>query len=482
MIFRVTLFFVAFILSFEANSQINFIEIDDRSASELKILKHLEINSGNLSSVICFLDTADVGYKYSSLDIKKKSEEFTGQLYFLIVKFNSRSRENLDLKFFGYKIQESQFYIKSELFGFLDQSSVVYDNSYSNLPLEIKKIDLTQCQKDKKMSTLITLSLFPAVSDIAKSTQNHKKELVLLQKNLLLESNIRQVERTVLTYRNSIDSLSKLFSNLKIDFNDNKSSVDNKCESIVDVYLSVDTKSNFINEIFSNSLSKIAVGFNLIDTNSKKSKFSLNFGVQQSNDFWSKVDFQNQVVSVLNPNQQLDELLVTSTEVKENYNLSATSAIIGFDFKHYLGKSKAFFGLYFNLAKPIVYNLSFANTSGEFDYVGVSNAIQEPLTNIPELGLLSDVSYVGYKAHMIGKLSMYYDFGLMSGYSFGEKSPLDINLSVGFTTAKKFSLEKSNSAVSSSYGDYNSLATVNATRVSVPCFYNIGLSFRKYLN
>ena len=132
--------------------------------------------------------------------------------------------------------------------------------------------------------------------------------------------------------------------------------------------------------------------------------------------------------------------------------------------------------------KPIVYDLSFSNTSGEFDYVGISNSIQEPLTNIPELGLVSGVSYVGYKADMIGKFKMFCDFGLMSGYSFGEESPLEINLSLGFTTSKMFNLEQSNSAVSSSYGDYNSFATVNATQVSVPRLYNIGLSVRKYLN
>ena len=482
MIFRFALFFVAFILSFEANSQINFIEIDDRSASELNILKYLEINSRNLSSIICFLDTADIGYKYSSLDIKKKSQEFTGQLYFLIVKFNSRSRENLELKFFGYKIQESQFYIKSELFGILDQSSGVYDNSYSNLPLEIKKIDLTQCQKDKKMSTLLTSSLFPAIADIAKSTQNHKKELVLLQKNLILESNIKQVEKTVLAYRNSLDSLSKLFSNLKIDFKENKSSVDKKYESSRDVYLSVDIKSNFINDIFSNSFSKIVVGFNLIDTDTKKCKFSLNFGVQQSSDFWNKGNFQNQVLSLYNPNQQLDELLVSSSNVKENYNLSATSAVIGFDLKHYLGKSKAYTGIYGNLVKPIIYNLSFANTSGEFDYVGVSNAIQEPLTNIPELGLVSGVSYVGNKSDLEGKLKTFYDFGAMFGYSIGERSPVDINFSLGLTTSKKFDLLQSNSAISSSYGEYNSIATINSTQISVPRFWNLGFSVRKYLN
>lgn len=211
-------------------------------------------------------------------------------------------------------------------------------------------------------------------------------------------------------------------------------------------------------------------------------EIGLNLGLQQSHDFWSNDKIQLQVNNFIGSVNQLDGLIVVSSNVKENYDLSATSGIFGLDLKYCLGKSKAYIGFYGNLVKPIVFDLNFTNTSGEFDYVGISNAIQEPLTNIPELGLVSGVSYVGYKADIIGKLKMFCDFGLMSGYSFGEESPLEINLSLGFTTSKMFNLEQSNSAVSSSYGEYNSFATVNATQVSVPRLYNIGLSVRKYLN
>jgi hypothetical protein len=228
--------------------------------------------------------------------------------------------------------------------------------------------------------------------------------------------------------------------------------------------------------------SSASVGISLKTGPLKQNEISFNVGLQQSNDFWNKENFQNQVVSVLNPNQQLDEILVLSSNVKEDYTLSATSAAIGLEIRSYLGKSRSFIGVYGNAVKPFIYDLNFTNTSGEFDYVGISNSIQEPLTNIPELGLVSGVSYVGYKSELTGKLKTFYDFGLMSGYSFGEKSPLDINLSVGLTTAKKFNLDQSKSAISSSYGDYNSLATVNTTQIAVPRFLNVGLSVRKYLN
>ena len=208
----------------------------------------------------------------------------------------------------------------------------------------------------------------------------------------------------------------------------------------------------------------------------------LNLGLQQSSDIWRNESIQPRVNNFPGSSIPLDELLVKSSNVKENYNLSATSGVFGLDVKYYLGKSNAYIGIYVNLVKPIVYDLNFTNMSGEFDYVGISNSIQEPFTNIPELGLFSGVSYVGYKSDLTGKLKTFYDFGLMSGYSFGEKSSLDINLSVGFTTSKKFDLERSNSAISSSYGEYNSLSTVSTTQIAVPCFWNVGLGVRKYLN
>ena len=221
-------------------------------------------------------------------------------------------------------------------------------------------------------------------------------------------------------------------------------------------------------------------GFEFIKGNSWN--IFINIGLQQSSDFWSKDDFPTQSLSVLNPNQHLDELIVSSSNVRENYNSTSTSAIIGVDFKSYLGKSKAYVGIYGNLVKPVIYNLSFSNTSGEFDYVGVLNPIQDPITNIPDLGLVSGVSYVGYKSDITGKLKVFYDFGAMLGYSIGEKAPLDISFAMGLTTSKKFDLNQTNSAISSSFGEYNSIATVNNTQIFVPRFWNVGFSVRKYLN
>lgn len=231
--------------------------------------------------------------------------------------------------------------------------------------------------------------------------------------------------------------------------------------------------------ITNSSRASIGISFN---SESSKNKFTLSFGLQQSNDFWNKETFQPQVNNFSASSLQLDELLVTSSGVEENYNLSATCAAIGFDLKHYLGKSKAYIGIYGNLIKPIAYELNFTNASGEFDYVGLSNSIQEPLTNIPDLGLVSNVSYVGNKGELYGTLRTYGDVGFLLGLSLGSKAPLDLNLSVGYITSKKLDLEQTNSAISSSYGNYNSLLTVNNSQVIMPGYLNFGIGIRKYLN
>ena len=59
-----------------------------------------------------------------------------------------------------------------------------------------------------------------------------------------------------------------------------------------------------------------------------------NVGVQQSSDFWNRESIRSQVVSVSNPNQQLDELLISSSNIKEDYSMNATSALLGFNLKY----------------------------------------------------------------------------------------------------------------------------------------------------
>ena len=416
--------------------------------------------------------------------IKMKLSYFSNDVNFLILTFSPVLNGNDVLSIGDYQILESQFYILSDLCPMLDSTYVGFDWRYSDLPPTLKKIDTKQCFRDKRTEALLSevvwnalgnfMSLYKSNEYVMKLKSNNDREFENLQEYFI--ELVRNLKTDSL--RNEVNIFQKDLSDLKAQ---SEANVKIKTNGLT-YYFGFSSIFRLSNDMLSNNLNRIVLGRNLKFFKCNKVDLSLNMGIQQSNDFWSRESIQSQVVSFSNPNHQLEELIISSSNIKEDYSINATSALFGFNLKCYLGKSNAFFGIYGNVVKPFIYNLSVTNTSGEFDYMGISNAIQEPLTNIPELGLVSGVSYVGYKSDLTGKLKTFYDFGFMSGYSFGEKAPLDINLSVGFTTSKKFDLERSNSAISSSYGDYNSLATVNTTQIAVPRFWNVGLSFRKYLN
>jgi hypothetical protein len=434
--------------------------------------------------LVCFLDSSKTEFKAVENSIRKKLPNFSSDVSFLILTFSPSLDRNDLISIGDYQILEPQFYILSDLCTMLDSTYLGFDWRYSDLPKALKKIDTKQCYIDKRTETLLNQVVWNTLGGFV-SIYKSNEYIMKLKSSNDREFKIQKDYTDRLVGNLNIDSLRNQLNGFQKDISDLKNQSDANVKmktNDLHYYFWFSSIFSFSNSFSSNNLTRVVLGRSLDFFKCKSVNLSLNIGVQQSNDFWSKGDFQNQVVSVLNPNQQLDELLVSSSNVKENYNLSATSAIIGFDFKHYLGKSKAYFGLYFNVAKPIIYNLSFANTSGDFDYVGISNAIQEPLTNIPELGLVSGVSYVGNKSDLAGKLNTFYDCGAMFGYSIGEKSPVDINFSVGLTSSKKFDLKQSNSTISSTYGEYNSIATVNSTQISVPRFWNLGFSVRKYLN
>jgi hypothetical protein len=221
-------------------------------------------------------------------------------------------------------------------------------------------------------------------------------------------------------------------------------------------------------------------GFEFIKGNS--CNVFINLGIQQTKDIWKNGFSESRVNSVSQTNQEFDELLITTSNIREDYILSNTSAFFGLDSKWSLKEGFSYWGLYGNLSFPITSDLGFENTNGTFEYVGISNSIQEPLTNIPDLGLFSNVSYVGYRNKLVGKLSPFGDGGLLFGWSLGRKAPIDLNVSIGYATPKSFKLEKINTAVSNSFGEYNSLSSVNNSKISVPGYLNFGIGFRKYLN
>jgi len=226
----------------------------------------------------------------------------------------------------------------------------------------------------------------------------------------------------------------------------------------------------------------IQASFGLEISKGNSSNVFINAGLQQTKDIWQNGIAEVGINRVSQTNKEFDELLITASNLREGYILSSTSAFLGVDSKWSLKEGFSYLGLYGNLSFPITSDLRFENTNGIFDYVGISNSIQEPLTNIPELGLFSNVSYVGYRNKLDGKLYPFVDGGLLFGWSLGKKAPMDLNVSIGCTAPKKFKLEKTNTAVSNSYGEYNSLSALNNSRISMPGYLNFGIAVRKYLN
>jgi hypothetical protein len=214
----------------------------------------------------------------------------------------------------------------------------------------------------------------------------------------------------------------------------------------------------------------------------KNFEFGISAGPQSLNHTWGSGDIPYVESRLNSTGQHFDDLFISGRNVKEDYNLKVNSVLMGFDVKVSSEDSRLFSGIFVNCIKPFSSHLSYTNSGGLFDYVGLSNSIEEPLLNITELGLVSNVSYLGHSSNLSGGLKSFWQLAGLIGCSVGEKSLLDIYFSIGYITSKKFDLEKTNSIISSSYGDYNSLLTVNNSQVTIPGYLNFGVGIRKYLN
>jgi hypothetical protein len=219
-----------------------------------------------------------------------------------------------------------------------------------------------------------------------------------------------------------------------------------------------------------------------LDYKLKKIQFNISAGPQQLQESWGSSNIPYAVSKLNSTSQYFDELLITGKNISEEYTLKVNSVLVGLQVKFSCGNSRFFVGFTSNYSKPFSNILSYKNTSGLFDYVGFTSAVEESLLNMPDLGLLSNVSYVSYKSNISGSLKSFWQLGALMGYSFGEKSLLDLNFSIGYITSKKFELDITNSAISSSYGNYNSILTVNNSQITIPRYLNFGIGIIKYLN
>jgi hypothetical protein len=283
-------------------------------------------------------------------------------------------------------------------------------------------------------------------------------------------------------FQNSTDSLLR---NMNMDFNDKISELKKAQNSTNVTYKGFRSNlglqgfaSPALNSCFQKNLN-LLMGINY---KFKNFEFGIAAGAQGLNQTWGSA-YIPYVESRLNStDQHFDDLFILGKNVKEDYNLKVNSVLLGLDMKVSSEDSRLFGGVYVNYIKPFSSDLSYTNSGGLFDYVGLSNSIEEPLLNITELGLVSNISYLGHTSNLAGFLKSFWQLGGSIGYSVGEKSLLDIYFSIGYITSKKFDLETTNTVISSSYGNYNSLLTVNNSQVAIPGYLNFGFGIRKYLN
>jgi hypothetical protein len=139
-------------------------------------------------------------------------------------------------------------------------------------------------------------------------------------------------------------------------------------------------------------LSNQALSAKVLWRNNGNSAISFAFGYGQVHREWnsSTFDYYQQSPSLIG-NVPLN-IVAQGGNITDNYSLKYNAAILGCEFN--LDRLKIGFDLWF----PIKSSLTSENQSGTFNYFGVSNQVLEPISDIPSLGLASNVSYSGERS------------------------------------------------------------------------------------
>jgi hypothetical protein len=104
---------------------------------------------------------------------------------------------------------------------------------------------------------------------------------------------------------------------------------------------------------------------------------------------------------------------------------------------------------------PVASELTSENISGVFNYVGMKSDILEPLLDIPELGLQSNVSYKGQVQRYINVMKPSVMFNLGIPIKMGER--MKLKPSLNYIISRKFKNIQSNDELTPQMGSYNGL-------------------------
>lgn len=247
------------------------------------------------------------------------------------------------------------------------------------------------------------------------------------------------------SYKAHTDSL---IMSLKNDFNDSLLNLKNNTmfnrsaenESHIEVLCSLYSLIPDLN----NRLISGKINFSI----SENSKLYFSLGYSNIHRQWSSsVSGYSKLVKAGNTENDVD-ISISGRDIKDQIDLNVHSFTLGFKCE-----GKLTFGVDFFI--PIASELTSENISGVFDYVGINSNILEPLLDIPELGLKSNVSYKGQVQRYSNVMKPSVMFNLGIPIKMGER--MKLKPSLNYIISREFKNIQSYDELTPQMGSYNGL-------------------------
>jgi hypothetical protein len=181
---------------------------------------------------------------------------------------------------------------------------------------------------------------------------------------------------------------------------------------------------------------------------SKEGRFYFSIGYLNIHKQWSSsVSGYSNLIKTVNAENDFD-ISITGKDIQDRIDLNVHSFTLGLKCE-----GKLSFGLDFFI--PVASELTSENVSGVFDYVGISSDVFEPLLDIPELGLRSNVSYKGQiqRYNNVMKPSVMFNLGMP--IKMGER--MKLKFSLNYIISRQFKNIQTYDELTHQMGSYNGL-------------------------
>jgi hypothetical protein len=269
-------------------------------------------------------------------------------------------------------------------------------------------------------------------------------------------------------FRNYKIHTDSLIKTLRSDFND--SLLNLKSNSILRRFS--ENRSNVELNYSSNSFIP-DVSYRLISgkinfSSSKNSNFYFSLGYSNIHKQWSpSVGEYSNLIKVVDAENYFD-IAITGRDIQDRNDLNVHSFTLGFKCD-----GKLTFGLDFFI--PVASELTSENISGVFNYMGINSDILEPLLDIPELGLQSNVSYKGQVQGYSNVMKPSVTFNLGMPIKMGER--IKLKPSLNYILNRQFKNIQFNDELTQGIGSYSGLIQYSdySNRPGSSFLFGIGL-------